>query len=71
MTVRIINRTNGRETSLSGAVSIVTDGDENELRALVVRLLEELTSDALGGPPVLRDAQLARILAYKFKVEEI
>lgn len=69
--MRIVNKTNGRETTIGAAVSIVVDSniDAVPLRDMVVRLLEELTTDALDKP-VLRPMQLARILAYQFKVQD-
>lgn len=72
--MRIINRANGQETTLGSAVSIVTDGDNAinsyELRGMMVRLLEELCYNA-DDTSVLRAASLSRILAYKFRVEDV
>lgn len=68
--MRIVCRSTGRDVTMDAAVYTVTGNDPDATRLMLTRLLEELTSDALGGPPVLRDAQLARILAYKFKVDE-
>lgn len=66
--MRIINKANGRETSVTCAVDIVTDGDgtvHRGLQQMVTRLLEELiTGDALTH------RQISRILAYKFEVTE-
>lgn len=70
--MRIISRfNNGRELTIPDAMSIVCDGEEaSALHGVVVRLLEELTSDALGNR-VLMAAQLSRVLAYKFRVEDV
>lgn len=67
--MRIINKANGHECRLGTAVRLVVDDRNMLLRDMVVRLLEELTTDALGKP-ILRPMQLVRILAYQFKVED-
>ncbi len=68
--MRIINKTLGRETTISAAVSIITDCDDGSaLRDLVIRLLEELTFTADDSVPTLSAQQLSRVLEYKFRVE--
>ena len=66
--MKIINRANGRETTIRNAVAIVADRGADALGDIVVRLLEELCEPA-SGSATLRPQQLARILEYGFDVE--
>lgn len=66
--MRITTTNGGREVTFARAVDQVAHEHPALLQALVVRLLEELTS-ALNGTPVLQPKQLERILGYQFEVK--
>lgn len=69
--MRIVNKTNGQECSVRGAVSIVCDGEpDTALRQLVTRLLEELCCNA-DGTETIKAHSLSRILEYQFRVEDV